>query len=131
MAALATTLEQLMPMDALRRTYEFKGDENITMKEAMRVMEELQEMDQLERQLRRAKDPDDLDKIDPAEGERLLGEDAARELQQLRELAKKLEEARYLAQRGGELQLTARAMRKIGTEPRRAALRPLHTHTLA
>src|SRR5260370_40936345 len=113
MAALATTLEQLMPMDALRRPYDFKGDENITMKEAMRVMEELQEMDQLERQLRRAKDPDDLDKIDPAEVERLLGEDAARELQQLRELAKKLREAGNLEQRSGKLQLTTLALPKI------------------
>src|SRR6266705_2144548 len=108
MAQLAMNLEELLPMDALRRPYDFKGDENITMKEAMRVMEELQEMDQLERQLRRAKDPDDLDKIDRAEVERLLGEDAARELRQLRELAKKLEEAGYLEQRGGKLQLTAR-----------------------
>ena len=124
MAQLAMNLEQLMPMDALRRPYDFKGDENITMKEAMRVMEELQEMDQLERQLRRAKDPDDLDKIDPADVERLLGEDAARELQQLRELAKKLEEAGYLEQRGGKLQLTARAMRKIGDK----ALREVFAH---
>jgi len=124
MAQLAMNLEDLMPMDALRRPYDFKGDENLSMKEAMRVMEELQEMDQLERQLRRAKDPDDLDKIDRAEVERLLGEEAARDLERLRELAKKLEEAGYLENKGGRLQLTARAIRKIGDK----ALRDVFDH---
>jgi len=124
MAQLAMNLEDLLPMDALRRPYEFKGDENLSMREAMRVMEELQEMDQLERQLRRAKDPDDLDKIDRAEVERLLGQEAARDLERLRELAKKLEEAGYLENKGGKLQLTARAIRKIGDK----ALRDVFDH---
>jgi len=124
MAQLAMNLEDLLPMDALRRPYDFKGDENLSMKEAMRVMEELQEMDQLERQLRRAKDPGDLDKIDRAEVERLLGEKAARDLERLRELAKKLEEAGYLENKGGRLQLTARAIRKIGDK----ALRDVFDH---
>jgi uncharacterized protein with von Willebrand factor type A (vWA) domain len=124
MAQLAMNLEDLLPMDALRRPYDFKGDENVSMKEAMRVMEELQEMDQLERQLRRAKDPGDLDKIDKDDIERLLGEEAARDLQKLRELAKKLEEAGYLENKGGKLQLTARAIRKIGDK----ALRDVFDH---
>jgi uncharacterized protein with von Willebrand factor type A (vWA) domain len=124
MAQLAMNLEDLLPMDALRRPYDFKGDENLSMKEAMRVMEELQEMDQLERQLRRAKDPGDLDKIDKDDIERLLGEEAARDLQKLRELAKKLEEAGYLENKGGKLQLTARAIRKIGDK----ALRDVFDH---
>ncbi|MDO8479025.1 MAG: VWA domain-containing protein [Candidatus Rokubacteria bacterium] len=124
MAQLAMNLEDLLPMDALRRPYDFKGDENLSMKEAMRVMEELQQMDQLERQLRRAKDPGDLDKIDESEVERLLGEEAARDLQKLRELAKKLEEAGYLENKGGKLQLTARAIRKIGDK----ALRDVFDH---
>jgi len=124
MAQLAMNLEDLLPMDALRRPYDFKGDENVSMKEAMRVMEELQEMDQLERQMRRAKDPNDLDKIDRGDVERLLGEEAARDLERLRELAKKLEEAGYLENKGGKLQLTARAIRKIGDK----ALRDVFDH---
>jgi len=124
MAQLAMNLEDLLPMDALRRPYDFKGDENLSMREAMRVMEEMQQMDQLERQLRRAKDPGDLDKIDRDEVERLLGEEAARDLQKLRELAKKLEEAGYLENKGGKLQLTARAIRKIGDK----ALRDVFDH---
>src|SRR5215510_3547019 len=88
--------DELLPMDALRRPYDFKGDENVTLQEAMRLMEELQEMDQLERELRRARDPGDLDDINRQDVERLLGEEAARDLERLKELAKKLEEAGYL-----------------------------------
>src|SRR5215475_1588514 len=124
MAQLAMNLEDLLPMDALRRPYDFKGDENVTLQEAMRVMEELQQMDQLERELRRAKDPGDLDDIDRAEVERLLGEEAARDLERLKELAKKLEEAGYLENKGGRLEMTARAIRKIADK----ALRDVFSH---
>src|SRR5262250_2931091 len=124
MAQLAMNLDELLPMDSLRRPYDFKGDENMTLQEAMRVMEELQQMDQLERELRRAKDPGDLDEIDRADVERLLGEEAARDLERLKELAKKLEEAGYLENKGGRLEMTARAIRKIADK----ALRDVFSH---
>ena len=124
MAQLAMNLEELLPMDAFRRPYDFKGDENVTMQEAMRVMEELQQMDQLERELRRAKEPGDLDDIKREDVERLLGEEAARDLERLKELAKKLEEAGYLESKGGRLQMTARAIRKIADK----ALRDVFSH---
>src|SRR5262252_497390 len=124
MAQLAMNLEELLPMDALRRPYDFKGDENMTLQEAMRVMEELQQMDQLERELRRARDPGDLDDINRADVERLLGEEAARDLERLKELAKKLEEAGYLENKGGRLEMTARAIRKIADK----ALRDVFSH---
>src|SRR5262250_3322768 len=124
MAQLAMNLEELLPMDSLRRPYDFKGDENMTLQEAMRVMEELQQMDQLERELRRARDPGDLDDINRADVERLLGEEAARDLERLKELAKKLEEAGYLENKGGRLEMTARAIRKIADK----ALRDVFSH---
>ena len=124
MAQLAMNLEELLPMDAFRRPYDFKGDENVTMQEAMRVMEELQQMDQLERELRRAKEPGDLDDINREDVERLLGEEAARDLERLKELARKLEEAGYLENKGGRLQMTARAIRKIADK----ALRDVFSH---
>ena len=110
---LAMNLGELLPMDEMRRRYDFRGDEDVTLQEAMRLMDELQRMDQLERQVRRTQGPEDLDRIDPAEVERLLGADARRELERLQEIAKKLEEAGYLERQGDRLQLTARAIRKI------------------
>src|SRR6184192_2430508 len=124
MAQLGAHLEELLPLDELRHRYEFGGDEELTLREAMKLMEELQQMDQLERQMRRAERAEDLAEIDPAQVEKLLGEDAARDLDKLREIAKKLEEAGYLELRGDRLELTARAIRKIADK----ALRDIFTH---
>jgi len=121
LSQLAMHLEDLLP-DA--RRYDFRGDQGVTLDEAMRLMDELQEMDRLESQLRRAQSPDDLEKIDPAEVERVLGREAARDLQRLRDIAKKLEEAGYLERRGDRLELTARAIRKIADK----ALRDIFGH---
>jgi len=112
LAQLAMNLDELGLFEHLPG-YAFRGDEQLTLQQAMQVMEELQRMDELERELRGAREPDDLQKIDPAEVERLLGPEAARELEQLRDLARKLEAAGYLERRGSRLELTARAIRKI------------------
>ena len=45
--------------------------------------------------------------------EQLLGPEAAEDLQRLKELTKRLEDAGYLQREGDELELTARAIRKI------------------
>src|SRR5215813_12071033 len=71
-------------------------------------------MEELERQLRRVQSPDDLNKIDPIDIEKLLGEESAQDLERLKELTKKLEEAGYLERKGDRLELTARAIRKLG-----------------
>src|SRR5437773_342065 len=124
LAQLAGHLEDLLPLDELRRRYEFGGDEELTLREAMRLMEELQQMDELERQMRHAQRPEDLDTIDRAQVEKLLGEEAARDLEKLREIAKKLEEAGALERKGDRLELTARAVRRIADK----ALRDIFAH---
>src|SRR5881296_3231002 len=124
LAQLAGHLEEFLPLDELRRRYEFGGDEELTLRDAMKLMEELQQMDQLERQLRQAQSPEDIEKIDPAQVAKLLGEEARRDLEKLREIAKRLEEAGYLERRGDRLELTARAIRKIADK----ALRDIFAH---
>jgi uncharacterized protein with von Willebrand factor type A (vWA) domain len=120
---LGMNLGQLMPPPDGRR-YSFRGDDDLTMKQAMELMNELQQLDQLERQLQRVRDPNDLEKVDPQQVGELLGEEAARDLERLREMTKKLEEAGYLERKGDRLELTARAMRKIGDK----ALRDIFGH---
>ena len=51
MAEFASLMEQMMPMDDLRRQYPFLGDDPITMEQAMEMMRGLQELDQLEQSL--------------------------------------------------------------------------------
>ncbi|HEV8616728.1 MAG TPA: VWA domain-containing protein [Methylomirabilota bacterium] len=113
MSQLAMHLSELLPMDEMAKRYPFRGDEEVTLQEAMRLMDELQRLEALEREVRGVRDPADLQSIDRQEMEELAGPEAARDLQQLQELTKKLEEAGYLERDGDELRLTARAIRKI------------------
>ncbi len=114
MRQLAMSLGDLLPLDEMSRRYDFQGDEELGLREAMRLMDELQQLDQLERELRAVQDPGDLERIDPEQVGRLLGEESKRDLDELRELTRKLEEAGYLEREGDRLALTARAIRKIG-----------------
>jgi uncharacterized protein with von Willebrand factor type A (vWA) domain len=114
LSELAMNLEQLFPMGQMRRQYPFRGDDSLSFEEAMRLMQELQEMDQLEKQLQRARDPNVLDQIDAAKVAELLGEDAAKSLEQLKQLHKLLEEAGYITKKGNRWELTPRGIRKIG-----------------
>src|SRR5438876_171400 len=106
-----------------------QGLQGMTPEDLRRLREMLQDLNRMlrqraERQLRRAESPADLEQIDPAQVAELLGEDAVRDLEKLREIAKKLEEAGYLERRGDRLELTARAIRKIADK----ALRDIFAH---
>ena len=112
----AENLGQLMPVQAFRGDYPFFGDEDVTFDQAMDLMGEMQSMDDLERQLEQVMRNGDLSAIDSEELERLLGEDARRELEQLNEMAKRLEDAGFLKHDGDKLELTPAGIRKIGSK---------------
>jgi len=124
LAMLAANLEELRPMDDLRRRYPFRGEDSMNFEEAMQVMQDLQEMDRLERQMREAIDTADPNGIDRELLEKQLGEDAADQLDQLERITKLLEEAGLVERRGDQLELTPRAIRKIGQK----ALRDIFQH---
>jgi hypothetical protein len=111
---LAANMERLLPMRQYQGRYPFRGDESLSMEEAMRLMDQLQELDQLERQLRRANNPDALDQVDAEQVRELLGPEAAEQLEQLRQLTKLLEDAGYIQKQGDKYELTAKGIRKIG-----------------
>ncbi|MBI3826934.1 MAG: VWA domain-containing protein [Candidatus Rokubacteria bacterium] len=125
LAELAMNLDQIAAFSELMRRYDFRGEESLGMDEAMRLMDELQQMDALERQLRGVQSPAELEAIDPEQLGNLLGEESRRDLDRLRELTRKLEEAGYLERHGEELTLTARAIRKIGDRALREVFRHL------
>jgi uncharacterized protein with von Willebrand factor type A (vWA) domain len=116
MRQLAMNLSQFLPLDEMARRYPFQGDEEVSMQEAMRLMAEMQEMDDLEREIRGVRALEDLDQVDRERVERLLGPEAAEDLQRLQELTRQLEDAGYLEREGDELSLTARAIRKIADQ---------------
>lgn len=113
MAKLARNLDTLFPIDDLLKDYSFEGDESLSYTEALKLMEELQKMDRLEQQMREAQ-RDNIDKIDPELFKELMGDESAQELEKLRELMKKLEEAGYVKWNNGRYELTPAGMRKIG-----------------
>ena len=114
MAQLAAAMNQLYPPDDLSNEYPFMGQESLTYEEAMELMGQLQSMDELERQIQQATQRGNIQDLDPAQVEELLGEDSRRNLEQLQELTKMLEEAGYVTRKGDKLELTPKGIRKIG-----------------
>src|SRR5438477_2176110 len=77
-------------------------------------MNQLGDMDQLENLLSTAASPGALADVDIDRARDLLGDDGARSLERLAELAKMLEEAGLIEQKEGRYELTPKGMRKIG-----------------
>ena len=113
-AQMAALMEYLNPTDALRKQYDFSGQDQISLDQAMKLMESMQQMDQMESQLKGINTPADLDKIDEAKLAELLGEEGRRSWEQLKELLKRLEAAGYIKRDGDKIELTPRGMRRIG-----------------
>ena len=124
MAKLAANLEALYPSDDLRQRYRFTGEESVSYSEAMKLMEELQKMDRLQDQLSQAQRSYSLDGVDEELLKELMGDEAARELDSLRNIARILEEAGYIQRKNGRWELTPRGIRRIGQK----ALREIFSH---
>jgi uncharacterized protein with von Willebrand factor type A (vWA) domain len=111
---LAINLDILYPSHELQNQYPFRGDEELDLLQAMRLMDNLQGLDDLERQLERIQYGGNLDDIDEERLRELLGEEAAENLRQLKQLLEILEEAGYIRRKGKTWELTPRGVRKIG-----------------
>ncbi len=111
---LQMNLEFLSPMRDYRNQYPFRGDEEVDLNEAMRLMDQMQSMDELERQLERTQYGGDIDDIDEEKLRELLGEEAAETLDQLKKFLEVLEKQGYIRRKGNTYELTPRGTRKIG-----------------
>lgn len=114
LAKLAANLEALYPSDRLRKQYPFSGEESISYTEALKLMEMLQKMDKLEAQLRDSQYSRSLEVVNEQLLRELLGDEAAEELERLRNIARILEEAGYIRWKDSRYELTPSGMRKIG-----------------
>ena len=114
LAELAGTLESLSPRARLGSRYGFFGDQEVSLEEAMGLMDRLQSMEELEGELHGALRGEPLGEQALDRLREMLGENAARSLAGMRQLVEELE-GRGLIERSAEgMQLTARGMRKIG-----------------
>ncbi len=114
MAELAGMMEELRPGSTQGQSYPFSGDDQMSMGEAMDMMEQLQQLDELEDELQAAGRSGELDGIDAEELARLLGEDARDALEEMQDVARMLEEEGYIKREGERWELTPRAIRKMG-----------------
>ena len=124
LAKLAASLEALNPTRHSPRPYGFSGDESISYSEALNLMEILHKMDNLEAQLKEAQFGGSLDNVDEKLVRDLEGEQAAKELEQLRSITKILEEAGYIQWTDDRYELTPHGMRRIGQK----ALKDIFAH---
>ncbi|HLT15625.1 MAG TPA: hypothetical protein VK007_02890 [Acidimicrobiales bacterium] len=114
MDQLGGHLQQLFPQMGWDRSYDFSGQDPLGFAEAAQMLNELGDLDQLEQMLRNATSPGALAEVDVERARELLGDDAARSLEQLARLAQQLEEAGLINNTEGRLELTPRGLRRIG-----------------
>jgi uncharacterized protein with von Willebrand factor type A (vWA) domain len=111
---LGSNLRQAFPQMGWERSYDFSGQDPLGFAQAASVMNQLGDMDRLEQMMSTASNPGALAEVDITRAGELLGEDAARSLEQLAKLAKQLTEAGLMDQKDGRLELTPKGLRKIG-----------------
>ncbi len=109
---LLESLEQMRQLEEFRarNRSRLSGPESLGFEDAIELMERLQAMSRLARDLLEG----NLENISPEQLQEILGEDAARSLVILQDLEGTLERAGYLRQGPDGLELTPRAIRRIG-----------------
>ena len=115
MDRLSQNLQEAFPNLGWEQSYEFSGDEQVSLDNAQNIFEELADIDSLERMLSSVNNPSQLAEVDIERARELLGDDVANSLDQLSEIAQELEKAGYVESKDGRFELT-RAMRKIGSK---------------
>lgn len=116
MDQLSKNLQSMFPQAGWQKSYDFSGQDPMGFSEAMQSMQELSELDQLENLMKNATNPAALAEADMDRVRNLLGDDAAKSLEQLSRLTKMMQEAGLIDQADGRLQLTPRGIRQLGAK---------------
>ncbi len=111
---LGSQLRGMFPDMGWGQGYDFRGQDPMGMAQAASTLEELGDLDRLESLLRNAANPGALAEADIDRARELLGDDAARSLDELGRLTRMLQEAGLIDQREGRLELTPKGLRRIG-----------------
>ncbi|HLM63620.1 MAG TPA: hypothetical protein VK306_04915 [Acidimicrobiales bacterium] len=111
---LGAQLRGAFPEMGWDRRYDFTGQDPLGLAEAASALEDLGDLDRLEQLLRSASNPGALAEADVDRARDLLGDDAARSLDELARLTRMLQDAGLIDQREGRLELTPKGLRAIG-----------------
>src|SRR5215468_11163425 len=109
---LLEELENIRSLEEFQQRYAelFQGQEALDYDGALELMREIQRLKQLEDDLLAGR----LETLSLDDLRSLLGDQAAQEMQQLRQFLLLLTKAGYVGTRGGRIQLSPKGMRKIG-----------------
>ncbi len=111
---LNANLRGMLPGMGWDQNVQFDGDQSMGMGEALSEIEALSEFEQLEACMRQDYPGASLDDIDTEEVARLLGDDAARDVEALKEIERMLQESGMISKERGQTQITPRGIRKLG-----------------
>ncbi|MFI7704478.1 VWA domain-containing protein [Nonomuraea sp. NPDC049480] len=114
MRRLGEALHARRPDLAWNAPERLTGEEPLGMGDAVTALEELADLTQLETALRQDYPGARLDDIDEAAVRRALGRSAVDDLEALKRIERELEEQGYLLRRRGKLELTPKAVRRLG-----------------
>ena len=113
-AELQELLDQTAGKRPSSQRYRFKGREELSLEQAQELMEQLQQIEALEKQLESVRWDGDPQQVNTDKLRDLLGDDAFQSVQNMKDIARELEESGYIMKTKEGLQLTPLAMRKIG-----------------
>ena len=114
MSRLSANLQNIFGDMNWEQTQNFRGDESLNMSSGAEVFDQLADLQSMEEQLANSNMPADLGEIDIEKAKELLGEDDAKSMQQLAELAKQLEDAGFVTPKEGSMMLSPKAINHIG-----------------
>ena len=100
-----------LPWSGRRR---LRGDEPLGLGDATEALADLADLDSLAEALEQDYAGASLEDVDEEAVARALGRQAVDDLKRLQEIERELERQGYLTRKGGEIELTAKAIRRIG-----------------
>ena len=129
MSRLNDALRQRRPdLDWNGRT-RMRGEQPLGMSDATTALEELADLEELESTLGQEYPGASLEDVDEEEVRRALGRQAVDDVRQLREIERELERQGYLRRDNGKLELTPKAVRRLGATALRRVFASLSSAT--
>lgn len=114
MARLTDNLQALRPDLPWQGRQRMQGQQNLGMPDATEALADLADLEALEEQLGQSYAGATLEDVDEDAVRRALGRRAVDDLQQLRAVERELERQGYLVRGGNRIELTPKALRRIG-----------------
>ena len=114
MGELGRNLQQAFPNMPWGQSLDFSGEQPMSMGQMSSVLQTIGDLDGLERMLQGVTQPGQLAEVDIDQARDLLGNDVARSLERLQDVAQMLKDAGLIDQRDGRYELTPKGVRALG-----------------